>query len=236
MKESLLRLKREFVRYISHEIRSPLNVCHAGMEILKAELEIAGVSDSMKDLLEDIFAASNTAIEILNDMLQYEHIDSGSFKLEMTVTPLLKVFSRRLEVYKLMAEKKHISLKIEDFVHATDYYFPCQENSLCAVQRLDDDDSDGSGLHCVLFIDKFRVDQILRNLVSNAIKFTPEGGNVTMRFRRISSADCPLPLPMFEQQPIAEVGDPSIAKHVCEYLRIEIVDDGAGWHFILSCT
>jgi signal transduction histidine kinase len=116
IKESLLRLKREFVRYVSHEIRSPLNVAHAGLEILKADLEAMGASLAILNLLDDIFSASSAAIEILNDMLHYEHMDSGTFKLEMAVTPLLNVFAGRLEAYKYMALKKNISLRIEDQV------------------------------------------------------------------------------------------------------------------------
>ena len=88
IKESVLRLKREFVRYVSHEIRSPLNVAHAGLEILRADLETIGASIAILNLLDDIFSASNAAIEILNDMLHYEHLDSGTFKLELALTPL----------------------------------------------------------------------------------------------------------------------------------------------------
>ena len=77
MGEAILQLKREFVRYVSHEIRSPLNVVHAGLELLWADLVAAGALSSTLTLLQDIFFASSAAIEILNDMLQYEHIDSG---------------------------------------------------------------------------------------------------------------------------------------------------------------
>eukprot|EP01036_Dinobryon_divergens_P024125 gene24123-32542_t len=122
IKESVLRLKREFVRYVSHEIRSPLNVAHAGLEILKADLEAMGASLAILNLLDDIFSASNAAIEILNDMLHYEHMDSGTFKLELAVTPLLNVFAGRLEAYKYMALKKNINLRIEDRAHASEYY------------------------------------------------------------------------------------------------------------------
>eukprot|EP01035_Chromulina_nebulosa_P069426 gene69426-biopygen32181 len=76
LSEAILQLKREFVRYVSHEIRSPLNVVHAGLELLRADLAAAtGTLPSTLTLLQDIFFASSAAIEILNDMLQYEHIE-----------------------------------------------------------------------------------------------------------------------------------------------------------------
>ena len=60
--ESVLRLKRDFMRYVSHKIRSsPLNVAHAGLELLKTDLEAARASVSILNLLDDIFSASSTA-------------------------------------------------------------------------------------------------------------------------------------------------------------------------------
>jgi len=107
----MLSLKQVFVRYVSHEIRycsqvfyridsiistfnrSPLNVVHAGLDILRDELRqlqamenstdltiILNSSkcfDKIKELVEDIFAASDSAINILNDLLDYEHMDAG---------------------------------------------------------------------------------------------------------------------------------------------------------------
>ena len=101
-----LSLKRAFVRYVSHEIRfdsltfgiaiqfgfilfrcrSPLNVVHAGLDILRSELScldtVGGLfgqmSDSTAELIEDIYTASETAIAILNDLLHYEHMDAGT--------------------------------------------------------------------------------------------------------------------------------------------------------------
>ena len=101
----MLSLKQVFVRYVSHEIRyylhstffsnvssilvrSPLNVVHAGLEILRDELRELDAGKSTKcdennnkgllELVEDIFAASDSAINILNDLLNYEHMDAGN--------------------------------------------------------------------------------------------------------------------------------------------------------------
>ena len=90
MSEAILQLKREFVRDVSHEIRSPLNVVHAGLELLRADLVAAGALSSTLTLLQDIFFASSAAIEILNDMLQYEHIDSGTFKLDCAMVSIFR--------------------------------------------------------------------------------------------------------------------------------------------------
>lgn len=94
----MLSLKQVFVRYVSHEIRSPLNVVHAGLELLLMDLRGSEVAaaDRFREavlLVEDIFAASDSAISILNDLLNYEHIDSGNFKLDMSFKPLLRIFA-----------------------------------------------------------------------------------------------------------------------------------------------
>lgn len=108
-----LSLKRAFVRYVSHEIRfdffllvaiylfrliecwyrSPLNVVHAGLDILRSELSsmetfngvFGQISDSTAELIEDIYTASETAIAILNDLLHYEHMDAGIKIVDMFI-------------------------------------------------------------------------------------------------------------------------------------------------------
>jgi len=71
-----LSLKQVFVRYVSHEIRSPLNVVLAGLELLRGDLKEV-VNSSIFDLINDMQTAGETAITILNDLLHYEQMDAG---------------------------------------------------------------------------------------------------------------------------------------------------------------
>lgn len=63
--------------------RSPLNIVHAGLDIVRSEMKPVDDSSSVTvtcetaEMIEQIFSASETAIDILNDLLHYEHMDSG---------------------------------------------------------------------------------------------------------------------------------------------------------------
>ena len=62
--------------------RSPLNVVRVGLDILKSELtrpnSTLKVDPSIVELLEDIISSSDSSIEILNELLDYEHMDAGT--------------------------------------------------------------------------------------------------------------------------------------------------------------
>ena len=245
MSEAILQLKREFVRYVSHEIRSPLNVVHAGLELLRADLVAAGALTSTLVLLQDIFFASSAAIEILNDMLQYEHIDSGTFKLDCAVVPMPQAFAGRMDSFKFMLANKNITLHIEDLAQVSEFYSPTTEerqqsrrdllaasvpvsSSFLLLPLSPSPSLSPSSL--VLFIDRFRVEQFIRNLMTNAAKFTPEGGNVTIRF-----LDCLEDLQQQQAQHLETLSPETVAGFSAEtlaitkrFLRIEVQDSGVG--------
>ena len=70
-------------------IRSPLNVVHAGLDLLRSELQsVAALSRNTLELVEDIFTSSESAINILNDLLSYEYIDAGLIlNISMPIVP-----------------------------------------------------------------------------------------------------------------------------------------------------
>ena len=75
--------------------RSPLNVVHAGLDLLRSELSICPVMapaiTDLMELVEDMFSASESAINILNDLLNYENLDAGSTPIALQFI-LIRVF------------------------------------------------------------------------------------------------------------------------------------------------
>eukprot|EP01036_Dinobryon_divergens_P061927 gene61927-biopygen33478 len=177
---ALLRLKQIFVRYVSHEIRSPLNIVHAGLDLLMLTVKAAdptapfiSIDRSTADFIFQMFFASESAINILNDLLQYEHMEAGTFSLSLSAVCIAGSFHKKLGWATMLANQKDILFTVEDSTLATEF------GPLDSVAVIDGDEESGGGLvtesnlvvqrDAFLDIDAYRVDQVIRNLITNAV-------------------------------------------------------------------
>jgi len=145
------RMKSEFLANMSHELRSPLNAI-IGFAELMYRGKVGPVSPEHQEYLGDILASSRHLLQLINDVLDLAKVEAG----KMEFVP------QRVDVERLAAE-------VRDVVRGL------------AVQRRRDigiavDASLGS-----VVVDAGRLRQILYNYLSNAIKFTPDEGDIRVR-------------------------------------------------------
>eukprot|EP01035_Chromulina_nebulosa_P026870 gene26870-biopygen17255 len=218
LNRSLLNLKQIFVRYVSHEIRSPLNIVHAGLDIVRSEIEansggpVVFISPETAKMIRNMFSASETAIQILNDLLHYEHIDAGTFKLELAVHPLMHFLGKDMDWAKMLAEDKNIDIIVEDSTAMSNLGEPGAESrdieqgsSLAADLAAQQD--------AYLNVDIYRMDQVVRNLV----KFTPTNGTVSIKY------GCEFLDAANQHNIISRVGVDAVG-----LLRVDVKDSGVG--------
>jgi len=172
-------MKQVFVRYVSHEIRSPLNVVIAGLDLVLANVKTCMVLPaeltSVIGMLDDIFEASNTAVLILNDLLDYESMDAGSFQLEIEQYPVDRFFDGKLNWAAIVAQKQQILFSISDRTSST----RCDPQTSPLDSLLDDPPSTGSAQSdprnsfnspkLYLRVDIMKIHQALRNLIFNSV-------------------------------------------------------------------
>jgi signal transduction histidine kinase/CheY-like chemotaxis protein len=167
-KSDLLEAKRKFVRFVSHEVRTPLNSVCMGLTLLKDEMstsQTSSGSSSTRDeqdvpqwlsLTDEVLAGARSAVDVLNDFLNYDKIESGKLTLELSVIRIFELVEKTVDEFRLPAEKKKLQFTIKT---------PTSNDGSHENERF----SVG---------DVMRLSQVFRNLLSNAIKFTPEGGKI----------------------------------------------------------
>ena len=149
--ESASRAKSEFLAMMSHELRTPLNAIMGFSEILKDELFGNHADPHYKDYAVDIHDSGRHLLQVINDILDLSKIEAGRFELNEQAVDLRWLID---DVGRMMGERvRHAGLQLE-----VDLPTPTP----------------------ALFADPRAVKQMLVNLVSNAIKFTPDGGRVTI--------------------------------------------------------
>ena len=164
----LLNTKKLYVRYISHELRTPMNSACLGLKLLVDDFK-QNNSDMESthnlyrlEILNDIQSATHTTLNILNDLLCFEKLESGLLDLHCLKVNVMTLISQNVLMFSNESKEKGIS---------TVYNFQSisGQNQSSAILAGDE-----------VFCDRFKVDQVLRNLMSNALKFTQKGGKVTV--------------------------------------------------------
>lgn len=180
----ILEVKRRFVRFVSHEILTPLNTVCLGLELLQSELKpekereshafVPLISGDMKStvdrhdsldqllqLTDDILENANNAVDILNDLLNYDKIQQGTFKLEIGTVHVWELVRATVSAFHIQAEKRKVSLSLKTGTQLT------EEGDAKKIEL-----NDLLQLHVVG--DDTRLRQVIRNLISNSLKFSPE--------------------------------------------------------------
>ena len=142
------RAKSEFLARMSHEIRTPLNAIIGMTEIAKRSV----VSDTPKasSSLDEIRKASGHLMGILNDVLDMSKIEAGKFVLAS-------------EAFALQDAMEDVAMIIQQRCHEKRIRFTPRFHALPA---------------CPVLGDRLRLNQVLINLLGNAVKFTPEEGHI----------------------------------------------------------
>jgi PAS domain S-box-containing protein len=148
--EASNRAKTGFLAAMSHELRTPLNAI-AGYAQLMQEGIAGPVTEQQQEYLTRIRGSQQHLLAIVNDLLNYGRIEAGEVMYDLSPVSMHEVIERVLSMVVPQAERKQLRL----------YEERCDA-------RLN------------ALADQLKTEQILLNLVSNAVKFTPEGGRVTL--------------------------------------------------------
>jgi signal transduction histidine kinase len=142
------RLKTEFFSNITHELRTPLTTILAPVESLLAG-EMGGLSEHQKQYLLPVRRSAMKLLKLINDLLDLAKLEENFMRLRMETANLAGVLGGVVEHARPLAARKGIDLSLEI--------------------RSD---------HHVLEVDVEKIERVVVNLVSNAIKFTESGGQV----------------------------------------------------------
>ena len=154
MEKQANELKDQFLAVMSHELKHPLNLIQVNTELLLSHPEVRALPEIAR-AGETIRSAVVSQTKIIDDLLDLSRARTGKLTLRLAPVDLAAMTTSIAEAAREAASKKSLTLN-----------YQYSDNQLVAL------------------CDRVRTEQILWNLINNAIKFTPAGGVVTVRLDR----------------------------------------------------
>jgi signal transduction histidine kinase len=153
VEKSVATIKEDFTHMMVHELRAPLTAIKDSAELMIETFEDKGAleKEQQKRLLQIMDMQSKALLEQINQVLDAAKIEAGRFSIEKVSSDIGVVIQNAVEPYLPQAGKKQILI-------STDIYYPLPKVEL----------------------DPIRITQVLNNLISNSLKFTPVNGKIVI--------------------------------------------------------
>eukprot|EP01041_Mallomonas_annulata_P010727 gene10727-22409_t len=155
----LTGVKRSFIRFISHEVRTPLNAVKLGLDVVKHEMEVRHCSNESLETIDDVSESCTQAVTILNELLNFEKIEAGVLTLDRTVVSVWELLSKSLRPLQPQARSANVQILA-----------PTTHSLSAETLR-----------KTTLNIDQEKIIQVLQFLIGFALKRTPSGKSITIR-------------------------------------------------------
>src|SRR5262245_9079905 len=143
-------MKADFIAHVSHELRTPLAAIQEGTSLLLEEIP-GPVTASQGEVLEIVRSHSQRLFHSISSILDLSNMEAGMMEYVRVPTDLASLIDRSVETVCLIVQKKQIRLETEYAASLP-----------------------------LLSLDEGRIQQVLDNLLGNAVKFTPEGGVINV--------------------------------------------------------
>lgn len=169
--KELDRMKSQFIASVSHELRTPLIAIEKSLSLLLSKA-VGPISETQEQFLSIAERILKRLSRLINDLLDLSRLEAGRMRLETNPSSIEKIIDECVETFITWANTK--SIKIEKRI----------QKNLPLVN-----------------IDPIRINQVLNNLIGNAIKFTPKNGRIIVEASlypkeiRVSVADTGIGIP-----------------------------------------
>jgi PAS domain S-box-containing protein len=145
------RMKSEFLANMSHELRTPLNAIIGFAELLH-DGRVGHDAATRREYLDDILSSARHLLQLINDVLDLSKVEAGMMEFHPEVVDVTTLVARTCDGLRPLAEAKRIAVSVEV-----------------------------GEIPPPVVADAAKLRQVLNNYLSNALKFTPEGGRVAVR-------------------------------------------------------
>lgn len=217
--ETANRIKDEFLAVLSHELRSPLNPILGWSKLL-----LTRKFDPAKTnyALETIERNAKLQSELIEDLLDVSRILRGKLSLNVCPVELAPTIAAAIETVRLAAEAKSIDLRFTIY----DFRLGDAGENLELIEfdkQANNPKSEIQNPKFQVMGDPARLQQVFWNLVSNAVKFTPSGGQVEIQLSAVTGNDRQVMGNESIQSPTTNYRSP-----ITSYAQIRVSDTGKG--------